>query len=466
MENKLTEIFDNLSIEQTERLLDDNMEIRLKGKDRFRIKNSVFEKIGSRKKKRIYIPRQLAACVAALAIIFISLSIVGFDNAFASIKNLFTFIPGVGIVENAEAAVYTIDPILRRTVQQGNTANIVKAVYSNGFLNVSTEVRRDNIQAHDFDETRREKIQADYVDFSLFVNGEPRDYRDESSPHMLVWSEGSAMLDFSYKTDAPASDDVYEIAISGFDERLSFRMIPCADYEDIKQIGPTEIQNGISITTTAQRIEDKLIVWLYPFRVLNHTNDSIIHYGLSANGAFNIERFIEMGNGKVYENRSGLIISERLIFDMPESGQKATLHIPYLSMYRAESGRLRANLPNGYATVEGNASVKTTLGTILVKEITREACGNDSTKDIVRLYFDIESNDENMRLYSFGFTHTGFESVINFDPEKGQIEYLEIRVNKDDRRVSLNITGLYYYLFGEYVIPLDMDEPPFETKSE
>jgi hypothetical protein len=264
------------------------------------------------------------------------------------------------------------------------------------------------------------------------------------------------MLNFSYESDAPASDDVYEIAVTGFTQRLSFRMIPCIDYEDIKQIGPTALQNGISVTTTAHRIDDKLIVWLYPFRVSGAGKDRIIGYGQSINGSFVKERFIETESGRITTNHSGWSLSERLIFDMNESDTNATLHIPYLTMYREERGRLRANLPNSYTTISSDVSVKTTLGMINVREISREACEHDSTKDVVRLYFDFVSNDENMTLYSFDYDLTGFKGYSNFDGESGKREYLAVYVGKNDSRVSLNITGLYYYLFGEYVIPLDI----------
>ncbi|HBN86424.1 MAG TPA: hypothetical protein DDZ89_21610, partial [Clostridiales bacterium] len=92
---------------------------------------------------------------------------------------------------------------------------------------------------------------------------------------------------------APKSDDIYEIAVTGFSERLSFKMTSCRDYDDIVRIGPTDVQNGISITATANRIDNQLLVWCYPFKTANTTKDTIVGYGIPANAAFNKEKYIE-----------------------------------------------------------------------------------------------------------------------------------------------------------------------------
>ena len=451
MENRIISGLDKLTVEQTERLLGENMEMKISGKDRSRIKNAVFEKIGAAKKKRLYMPKRLAACAAALAIVLTSLSVMGFNNVAAAIRNWLTFIPGVGIEVKSDATIYSIDPIVRRTTHQNATAGIVSAVYANGYLNVTVEV---NDRANP-----RDGEMPFYDDFSLYVNGQSRNYREQQSSANLFWSSNSVMLHFSYETDTPASDDIYEIAVTGFTERLSFRMMLCLDYEDIKQIGPTDIQNGISVTATALSAGNELLVWCYPFRVANHTKDMILGYGRPAAGSFVTERYIQTESGKIFENRSGWNISERLIFEMPENDQTATLHIPYLSMRREEKRVLNINLPNDYTTAESDAAVQTGLGTIKVTEVKREPNEYESGRDTVRIYFEFDSKDENMRLYSFDndvFDHDVIGSVRHFNAQTGCLEYLEAYAGKDDKKVSINISSLYYYLFGEYVIPLDI----------
>jgi hypothetical protein len=78
---------------------------------------------------------------------------------------------------------------------------------------------------------------------------------------------------------------------------------------------------------------------------------------------------------------------------------------------------------------------------------------------MIKLAFD--SNDSKQALYSFNYQVAGrgyTPSAIHCNAETGCTEYLEIYVDKNTSRVTLNITDLYYYLFGEYVIPLEIVE--------
>ncbi|HBN86425.1 MAG TPA: hypothetical protein DDZ89_21615 [Clostridiales bacterium] len=143
---------------------------------------------------------------------------------------------------------------------------------------------------------------------------------------------------------------------------------------------------------------------------------------------------------------------------MPDSDQTATLHIPYLSMLRNEKNKLSVNLPKDYATMESNVSIKCSLGTIKVTEVKRTPNEYEQDKDTVWLKFEFDSNDSNAALNSFEFETAGkyLSNAKHFNGENGCLEYLEVCVGKNENKISLNITNLYYYLLGEYVIPLDI----------
>jgi hypothetical protein len=448
MERKMMKILDDLTVEQTERLLDESMELKISGKDRRRIKNAVFEKIGLKQKKRFYFPQKLAACAAAIALVFITLSAVGFDNVAAAFGRLLTFIPGVGIVENNTETVYAVDPVTGQTKIGDVRATLAKAVYSNGHLSATVMIDGKNL-FHD--------------DFKLYINQEYRDYRgsDAGSFSLAVssgLSSGSTMLNFAIKTAAPTGQDLYEIEITGFPERLSFKMIPCREYDDLAQIGPTDTQNGISLTVTAHRFDGQLTVWCYPFRGADAVKDRIMGYGVPSNGAYVKRRYIETESGRIDEARSGIVLQEQFVFEMPESDQTATLHIPYLSMLREEKDKLRVALPDGYGTVESGASIETSLGTIRVTEITRSPKNDDDDNDEIKIRFAFDSKGGTMTLYSFeyDFTADKHSFYCSFDGEKGSLDYFGGEAGKNDREVIFDITGLYYYLYGEYVIPLDV----------
>lgn len=444
MEKDIVNRLDNLTAQQAERLLDENMEMKISRKERKRIKQSVFEKAGLKEKKRVFVPKKMVAWAAAFAIIITSLSLVGFDNVAAAIRDLFTFVPGVGITVKSDDTIYAIDSIVGQ-VKSGNAkTNIVSAVYAEGYLNVTVEVLGKKL-FHD--------------GFTFFVNEEEINYREEepSNGYVLSVSTDSTMLSFSYKSKAPTKDDLYKISVSGFAEQLSFKMTPCLDYDDIKQIGPTDTQNGISITTTAQKIDGQLVIWCYPFKTADATKDMLLGYGEPANGVFNTLRYIKAESGQIFHTGGGWQLRNRLVFDMPESERSATLHIPYLAMLRQEKKKLTVDIPKDYKTVDSGTILETGLGTIKVLEVQREPYDFEKDRDTVRIYFEFNSKDENARLYSFDYDFGKYPtSVKHFNSETGCLDFLEIYVGKNDKRISLDISQLYYYLFGEYVIPLDI----------
>ena len=442
MEDKIISAFDNLTSEQTARLLDSNMRMKIDGKTRFRIKKSVFEKAGIKKKIGIYIPRKFVACAASLVIIFTSVSIMGFDNVAASIGKLFNLIPGVGIVEKSESDVYIYEPIVKQISAQSSKANIVSAVYSKDYMTVTVEVLGK---------------EALYDNFALYINRELRDYASDNAYSLGVTSD-SSILTFSVQIDTPTSDDLFEIEISGFSEKLSFKMLPCTDFDEISKIGATDIQNGISLTAKAQREENQLLVWCYPFKATNKTEDCIMGYGVPANAAYNNLRYIETESGKIFESHDGWDIAGRMIFDVTEKNQTAVLHVPYLSMLREEKEKLRVDLPEIYSTAACDTAIECSLGTIWVTEIKREANQYEEDKDTVWLKLRFDSKEDGMLFNSFDYASNGKSSSCakHFNGENGCLEYLEVNVDKNESKISLDITNLYYYLLGDYVIPLDI----------
>lgn len=440
MEQKLIAALDRLTVEQTEQLLDDAMDMKINGRARSRIKDSVRIRTDS-KRKGFYVPKRLAVCAAAFVMVFAVLGAVGFDTVAAALGKLFTFIPGVAIAEKTDTTIYTYDPMVAQIKSQTAKANIVSAVYANGYLNVTVEVEG----------------RAIYSDgFVFYVDQKPVNADDAEC--LLAVSTDSTILDFSYETAVPADDDIFEVDVAGFAQRLSFKMIPCRDYDDQIKIGPTDTQNGISITATANRIDNQLVVWCYPFRMANATNDFILGYGEPSFGSFNTMKYVNTESGQIYGNAAGWQIRGRTIFNLPEDDQTATLHIPYLSMLRSEKKRLGVEIPQSYTTVDSNVAVQCSLGTIRVTEIKREPNAHETDKDTIMIKFTFDSNESNMILNSFNFEIVGehLSNAMHFNEETGCLEYLEIYVEKDAKKVALRITDLHYYLLGEYVIPLDV----------
>lgn len=78
MDKKIEKAFDNLSVSQTEKLLDANMEMEISKKEADRIKNNVYKKIGLNSKNRKFSNIKLFHVVqAAAAIVIISAAVTG-----------------------------------------------------------------------------------------------------------------------------------------------------------------------------------------------------------------------------------------------------------------------------------------------------------------------------------------------------------------------------------------------------
>jgi hypothetical protein len=414
------------------------MTIKLNRGSRSRIKNSVMDKIGC-KKKKLYAPKKILITAAVFAVFALTVTV-------AAINNFFTFIPGFGIVENNDSTIYAMEAVTRRINSKDSRINaeIISAVYQNDYLSATVSVTGKALY---------------YEDFTIFVNGNPIDYREKGSSSLSISSD-SAMLFFSHKLSELSEDDIFEIALTGFDEKISFKMTPCLDYDDVAKIGPTDIQNNISITTTAERIDNQLIVWCYPFKLENAVKDRIIGYGVPINVGWSGEQIhIVTSKERIPYDISGWKINERFVFEITEEDSSATLHIPFLTMYREEKKKFSISLPKNYGTEESNVSVKTSLGIIKITEVKREINEYYNDKDTIWIQLEYDSNDGNMKLYRFDLDMKGVFSsyACHSHEENGTIEYLEVDVGKNDKKITLNLTGLYYYLMGEYIIELDIN---------
>ncbi|MCL2488907.1 MAG: hypothetical protein FWE80_09515, partial [Oscillospiraceae bacterium] len=306
MEKEITNILDNLTVEQTERWIDDSMEMKLNSRDRRRIKNAVFEKTGSKKRQRAALPRKLAACAAAFAVVFASLAVIGFDNVAAAIQKLFTFVPGIGIVEKDDADIYTAELLTGYIQTENAKVTFVNAVYADGILAVQIAVAGK--------ETNREHF---FEDYTVYINQKSINLADVIQLCGSASDYYDTAFYFEKETAPPKEGDIFEVAVAGFSERISFSMVPCRDYDDFAKIGPYDTQNGISLVTTAQRFGDQLAVWCYPHQTAEsaYKNDEICGIGFASPSSVvfyppggwekwsaNPDEYIQTPGGKIPQN--------------------------------------------------------------------------------------------------------------------------------------------------------------------
>lgn len=97
MEDKLRKSLDNFNEEQTDDLLDKDIDFDVDKKAVKRIKASVNKKIRKNKKPAVF-SRKFAAFAAAIILVFCTMTAVGFDNIAAAIQQIVEYIPGFGKV--------------------------------------------------------------------------------------------------------------------------------------------------------------------------------------------------------------------------------------------------------------------------------------------------------------------------------------------------------------------------------
>ncbi|MDP4183146.1 MAG: hypothetical protein Q8942_18910, partial [Bacillota bacterium] len=102
MEEKLTEIFDTLDISETDRLLEENIQMNLDSAIKKRIKASVYKKSGINIRKRIIFKRLLLTATACM-FVFICLCVIGLGDVADAFSRFFGFAPGYGIIENNQS---------------------------------------------------------------------------------------------------------------------------------------------------------------------------------------------------------------------------------------------------------------------------------------------------------------------------------------------------------------------------
>lgn len=206
----------------------------------------------------------------------------------------------------------------------------------------------------------------------------------------------------------PAAEDLFEIKIPGFSQQLSFTLDACTDYLELANIGPTDMQNDISITSIASRDDSQLTVWCYPF---HKTGDAITGIGDASPSIWEKETYIETESGftSTYQ-ASGQRIAERFMFDLPEEEHSVTLHIPYLTMVRDENVKITIPVPIDYSAQKSDLSVDFSLGTVRITELERKPSQYPENPDVLRISFAFDSLDSN-KVFNSSFLSMAKASV-------------------------------------------------------
>jgi hypothetical protein len=432
--------------------------------------------------------RRLWPVVAAAMLLIVST--LAIPPVRAAITNVFTFIPGVGIVKDADSTIYAVVPSVGQIEEaDGAAAGIHTAYYQKGQMVVVVDgVGRP--------------IRPD--DYTLYVNGAEVETSAGGSTAYGSEDGYSFVGNIRFKTKPPESGDAYEVEIAGFSQRLAFTLEPCSDYDDLSKIGPTDTHNGISITAVAERNGDELKVWYYTLRepgdqIKSYGGNILYNTGYVAYedpnnpGTFYDEykpgytsvvvrdpwRFVgEYGTNHIVTESGATILRTDInllvnfyndnfslqTYTMPEGDKDATLHIPYLHMINLDffdpdnKKKATVDVPKGYEAVECSIPIDLSIGTLTVTKIERTKSPQSVASngmDTLTVYFDMESKDPNKVFYSFDvFFWSNDVRYSAYGDGKTGTYSVEIKPNATKH--TFTIYNLEYLLLGEYVIPLDI----------
>ena len=423
--------------------------------------------------------------IAAVIIILI-VSIIAIPQVSLAFTKLFSFIPGVGIVEKSNVTFFIMSPIIREIESDDTHSSAIldSAIFSAGRMNIVITV---NGWLMGESGVELEKELYNYADnFALFINGESYDFKSTASAEPGTALSG---LNMWIDMDIPVSDDLFEVRITGFSQPLSFNIIACRDYADLDEIGPTDTHNGISIVATAARDGNRLIIRWYSLSNLDNNHDTLYGFGTPIAGLMRPDQW----TSEVYiVTESGVICTNTVtskspdhfytfICDLPDGDEAATLHIPYLSLMRHEKRQFTIPVPEKQTAIDCNTTIKCSLGSVKIPKVERMPHPDGGDGEIMRVYFEFTGKDSTAVFSSIDDSSLSLippENWLPYHPyginndrpvrqnvhphynDDGCLDYIDIEFLegswKAAKKISFTAGDWGYYYLDEYVIPLDV----------
>jgi len=463
MEDKVLNIFDNLEIEEAERLLNCDVNVDIDKKAKERIRKLVFKKVGIRSKQH-FISRKMVAC-AAVVILMTFLSIVGLDNVKAAISQAFSFIPGFGIVENNDSINYILsDPVT--TENENAILTLNNAIATKDGITVMFTLQRKNCSEEQFKKDKLEE--SDQLEkngkwvqskVSLFTNN--KEYTD----YMGDTASGGVMdtSNFTYTLDPDEinKETTYKLAYSDFNLALEFKLKDYQTYSDLNQIGATGYNNNISVTAVPTFTEDNVEVNLYTINKSQYRINGFhkMYYGYKGTDL----NLVTNSGMKLYSIPSGFGggVSPKYVFEIDPTDTDFTLNIPYIIVESTEDKNISLPIPEVDQIINVNEKIKfndSTMTIVSVKRVNREGSENGSL--VLNINYDNKRN--NLIMFSARFNRINFWGTIQGAGYSSTLDTNDIEstvyfdLKKDDKgTLRLKISNPQYYLTDVYNLKFD-----------
>lgn len=410
MEDKIIMLLDHLTVEQTEMLLNEDIDMKISHKEMHRIKNSVHRKIGFKRLKAVYVPQKLAACAAALFILFISLSFIGLNNVAAAIDKFFSFIPGYGIVENNESIQYILSQPV--SVENNNVKfSLMNAIATKSGITVTFSLERKN---YDDQQLIKDK-QAERESFQNGSSSHPNvvlyagEYKITEYTGYTGGSGKSDMSTFSYdlKPDEISTSETYRLEYADYALLLKFKLKNYSSYHTLEEIGATGYNNDISITAVPTFSDGQVQVDLYAINKNGYILDSFSKTGKKYLGD---DLHLETDSGiKSYTIPDGYGgVNGRFLFDIKPEDKNFTLTIPYISVKSDEEKDIALKIPTEGEKVSVNLKIKFKDCNMTIVDVEKTLSHHIGEYGELKMTIKYENKSENKIMLHPEFIRTDF----------------------------------------------------------
>ncbi len=409
---------------------------------------------------------QKTALLAAGALLFLALSLMNFDVVIAAVNRFFSFIPGYGIVENqagsdeGDAILYVADSLPSAENQEARLS-LQNAIAGKDSLTVLFEVEwkgigEEEVLARKEAEWERLKKEDKLLPPEVSLYAGEQQYKE-----FMGSSGGGSRTESSAYTYQMAEEDIgkdilYRLEHEGLGLSLEFALKDVATFEELTDIGATDIHHDIAITAVPEFTEDQVTVELYPLNKSNYQIQSFSREWEKGYGGLDLRLLTSDGPKSYTLPESFMGPNTKFTFDLEPEDRDLVLDIPFILVQSNEYRDIKLPVPAEGEKLALNQKVEfgDSIMTIADVAIENEAFGDEKAL-VMNLSYDNKSPDKIMA--GAGFMRVGFMGRLDgggysVEPdENGIITKVSFALEKDDgRSLRLRVMNPVYYLMAPY----------------
>jgi hypothetical protein len=462
MEEKMSRILDDLTIDETERLLDRDTPVAIDLQTKNRIKNSVFQKTGLKNKRKTTLFKKFVACAAAFAILLSSFYMIGFDHVAAAMSKIFSFIPGVGIMEDND----TIEYILSKPASAENNDIVIHlnhAVATSDSITVMFSIERKNYTDEQLYKDKQEewaRLQKDGALSHSKVNlyaGNVK-YTEYSGFTGSGGQTETSTFSYSMKVEDVTLNTTYRLELEEYNVSVDFKLKRYDSYDALEEIGSTAYNNDISITAVPAFTDGKVEVDLYS---INKSGFYLESYNKTNNGYLCKDLQLETDSGiKTYIIPDGYGgANGKFIFDIQPGDKNFTLKIPYITVHSSEAKNITLKIPKDGEKITVNKRIEFNDCTMILVDVEKTLPQNMDEFGELKITIKYDNHAKNKIMARFGMMRTDFFGTPMSGSWSGSLDENDILTTvyytlekNDGSKLRLKISNPVYYLTDGYTL--------------